>query len=232
MFRLVSKTMTMFFNTVEQWENEWMDIKRKYYSILLRRKISINTKTLERFATDMLTCRGRLVRSRDEFKTEIENQCRNIRKGEEEGHDTQNQRKICKSAAIGYMLVDEALYQLDSVSNFDSVENGYHMLEEAIAVMAGRKQPVDVVPFRRRERSIGDETISNETFKSKINQVERFFEKLIKTGDIDSCIKESRIGSNNHGSEYEEHNTPTDSTIVNVNFAYDALPSERSGEDE
>ena len=57
----------------------------------------------------LMKCRGRLETSKTDFNRVIKTQSRNIKKGRAEGMDVLLEEQILWDAAIGYMLVRDAI---------------------------------------------------------------------------------------------------------------------------
>ena len=139
---------------------------------------------------DMSKCRGKLGVSRTKFLLCIQEQSKAIREGMKEGFDTHVQEKTLKEAAIGYLLVRDAIFALESVNSYDSVEHANELLAEAIGVMTGKQRPRDRLFFGgQRKRDAYGFINSSAALREKDDMVESFFMELKMTGDIDQCIE-------------------------------------------
>jgi hypothetical protein len=105
--------------------------------------------------------------------------------------DTLLQEQILWDAAMGYLLVRDAIYSLNSVNTYDSVEHAYEMLDEAVKVMTGKGKPSDKLHLgQQRERDAYGFVTSSAAIKQKEALLETFFEQLKVSGDIEACLRE------------------------------------------
>ncbi len=143
---------------------------------------------------DIVKCAGDLGACKKEFFYTIKDQSEFIRKGRAESYNTAIQETQLRDAAIGYMLVKDALFALQSITSYDSVTHAYDLLDAATKKITGEK----VFPFfkdSKKKKPKRDEygfINSAEAVEAKAGIVDSFFERLIETGDIDLCIKEAQ----------------------------------------
>ena len=141
---------------------------------------------------DLGLCRAKLERCKKEFNSTIREQSRNITRGRSEKLDTLVQEQILWDAAVGYLLVREAIFALQSVNNYDTVEHAYELLDAAVRQMTGKKEKRKWGFGRSGERDSYGYLTSAQMMKQTETAVDSFFEELKKTGDIESCLAAAR----------------------------------------
>ena len=142
---------------------------------------------------EVVKCAGDLGACQKEFFYTIQEQALFIRRGRAEEYNTSIQETQLRDAAIGYLLVKDALFALQSISSYDSVNNAYSLLDAATQKITGEH----TFPFfkggkKKPERTEYGFINSAEAVNNKSGIVDGFFEKLIETGDIEQCIKEAK----------------------------------------
>lgn len=154
--------------------------------------------------SDLLKCRGKLESCRAEFSRTVRTQAANIRKGQREGMDTLLQEQILWDAAVGYLLVRDAIYSIQTLNNYDSVDHAYSMLEQATKQMMNKRNKMDRLKLvNDKKRDEYGYITSESSRKEKEQMLELFFEKLKQTGDIEACVNEANRGSYAEESLYE-----------------------------
>lgn len=151
---------------------------------------------------DLGLCRAKLERCKKQFNQTIREQSRHIEKGRSEGHDVLVQEQILWDAALGYLLVRDAIFALESVNNYDTVEHAYELLDVAVKQMSGKKEkPARNWGFKRnKERDSYGYLTSAATLKDKETMLDSFFEELKQTGDMEACLdavrnsKDGKVG--------------------------------------
>ena len=153
--------------------------------------------------SDLIKCRGKLGSCRTEFARTVRTQAANIRKGQQEGMDTLLQEQILWDAAVGYMLVRDAIYSIETLNNYDSVDHAYSMLEQATKQMMNKRNSMDKLKLTsNKKRNEYGYITSESSRKEKEQMLELFFEELKKTGDIEACINEANRKNFSAGSLY------------------------------
>lgn len=142
----------------------------------------------------LAACRGKLEICKKDFNRTIRLESRNIREGASLGADTTIQEQTLWDAAIGYMMVKDAIFSLRTISSFDSVTHAYDMLGAAIDLMAERERAKPKLPklISKRQRNVYGYITSNEALKQKQVLLDCFFEELKQTGDIETCLANTR----------------------------------------
>lgn len=156
--------------------------------------------------SDLVKCRGKLESCRADFARTVRTQAANIRKGQSEGMDTLLQEQILWDAAIGYLLVRDAIYSIQTLNNYDSVDHAYSMLEQATKQMMNKRNHLNNMKLvGNKKRDEYGYITSESSRKEKEQMLELFFEKLKRNGDIEACINEANrsscSGSSLYGSE-------------------------------
>ena len=136
-------------------------------------------------------CRGKLEACKKDFNRTIGIQCRYIQEGRQLGADTTIHEQMLWDAAVGYLLVRDAIFSLRTVSTFDSVNHAYAMLEKAVDVMAGRHKHASK-PVVNRSREVFGYVTNDASLEEKQALLDGFFETLKVTGDIEGCLENAR----------------------------------------
>lgn len=140
---------------------------------------------------DLGQCRGKLESCRKQFSRTIRTQSMNIADGRAAGIDTVLQEQILWDAAIGYLLVRDAIYVLQSVTSYDSVAHAYDLLDAAMKQIAGKQGGLSKFPKigGSKERSAYGYVTSAAAVKQKELFLDSFFEDLKENGDIEACLE-------------------------------------------
>lgn len=169
-------------------------------------------------------CRGKLEICKKDFNRAINDQSRNIQKGIAQDADTCIQEQILWDAAIGYMLVRDAIFALETINSYDSVSHAYEMLDAAMQQIS-RKKPV----FPKRmsigstaERNAYGYITSATALREKELLLEGFFESLKTTGNIESHLAAARSASSRSASR--AHAVADTSTSDNLRNMLDSVP--------
>ena len=95
-------------------------------------------------------------------------------------------------AALGYMLVQDAVYALKSISTYDSISHAYEMLDAAMRQIAGKGSglPKSMI-YNTKERNAYGYITTKTAMQEKEEKLAGFFDELVATGDIDACIANS-----------------------------------------
>lgn len=142
---------------------------------------------------EVTKCAGELGAGKSDLQHTIKTQCQNIRKGRKEGFDTTIQEKQLLDAAVGYMLIKDAQFAVQSISTYDSVENAYYMLDHATNALAGERAPLfGGGKPKHPKRSEYAEMNSDQQIQNKLTFAKSFMEELVYSGDIERCISEAR----------------------------------------
>ena len=142
--------------------------------------------------SDLTKCRGTLELCKKDFQRVIRTQTDNIQKGQRAGFDTLVQEQILWDAALGYLLVRDAIYAIESVSSYDSVEAAYQLLDQATEQIKNkkRKQPFAFLSKGSARREEFGFLSSRSVQAEKEILLTSIFDRLKLTGDIDACIDE------------------------------------------
>lgn len=140
---------------------------------------------------DLGQCRGKLESCKKQFSRTIHTQSINIADGRAAGIDTILQEQILWDAALGYLLVRDAIYALQSITSYDSVAHAYELLDAATKQMAGKQGGLSKFPRigTTKERNAYGYVTSSAAVKQKEAFLDTFFEDLKENGDIEACLE-------------------------------------------
>ena len=142
----------------------------------------------------MAKCRGKLEICKNDLNRAINAQSKNITNGKNVGADTLIQEQILWDAAIGYMLVRDAIFALETVNSYDSVSHAYEMLDAAMKQVAGKKSGFPGMKSgTTKERNAYGYITSATALKEKEELLDGFFEKLKTSGNIEARLAVARI---------------------------------------
>ena len=134
-------------------------------------------------------CAGKLERCRKDFDRIIREQSSYIREGQALGHNTDVQQKMLLDAAIGYLLVRDAIYALKTINNHTSISHAYEMMDLATRHMSGKKSSL---PLKGILSKAGyHDLTSNASYNAKAEQVNSFYQDLMAHGDIEACLNKT-----------------------------------------
>lgn len=136
--------------------------------------------------TAQAMCRGKLDLCQRDFDRIIREQSRYIREGQSIGADTEIQEKMLWDAAIGYMLVRDAIYSLRTISTHNSLSHAYEMMDLATRHMSGKKSGLPLKAVK--DRNAYGYLTSEAAYKAKYELLDTFFEDLKASGNIEECL--------------------------------------------
>jgi hypothetical protein len=176
-------------DTLEEVKVYLQTLKKKYRF----RKARLARADAVELQTELAKCRGKLAICKNDFNRTIKTQSRNINEGTRVGADTIIQEQILWDAAIGYMLVQDAIFALKTINSYDSVSHAYDMLDTAMKQIAGKKSASRIAkPGTAKERNAYGYITSSTALQEKEELLNGFFERLKLTGNIDECLEAVR----------------------------------------
>ena len=176
-------------NKIDKVKGKLNDLIRKYKF----KKANKERKHQAELTLDMVNCAGDLGACKKEYEWIIRDQSRMILQGRRDGYDSHVQESQLLDAAVGYMLVNEALYVLQSVASYDGIVRAYDLLDAATKKITGEKTfPFSGRSKKKPERAEYEFINSAKTVQEKKEMAADFLEELILTGNIDKCIEEAR----------------------------------------
>lgn len=186
--------------TIELTKRKIEQIKRNY-----RFKSENNRRKLEaKLTEDLVSCAGDLGVCKSSYERAVRRQSQEIREGMQKGYPVAVQKTLLMDAAIGYMLVEDALFVLQSVATYDSITDAYALLDMAAKTITGEKvkQPKKSKRPSREEYAFLNsfETVQA---KKKIVSSKGFMDMLISTGDIHKCIAAAREQNIEESASYD-----------------------------
>ncbi len=155
------------------------------------KKANLAREDAAKLQADLAKCRGQLEIVLKDYNRVIKTQSRNIIDGRKIGADIVVQEQMLWDAAIGYMMVKDAIYQLRSVANYDSICHANEVLDSMVKYMSGKKSKLSIPSFKfRKNRNIYGYINSEYAMEQKEELLDLFFEELKNTGDIEKCLSE------------------------------------------
>lgn len=166
------------------------EMKRKYKF----KKARTEREQAVELQMSLAQCRGKLEICKKELDRAINEQSRNIAEGMKKGTDTVIQQQILWDAALGYMLVRDAIYAVETIGSYDAVSHAYEMLDAAMKQIAGKKSGFPRWKIgSTKERNAYGYITSSTALKDKEAILEGFFEELKTQGDIEARLAEMRL---------------------------------------
>ena len=167
------------------------ELKRKYRF----KKARMLQEDKVELQVTLAKCRGKLEICKKDFNRAINTQSRNINDGKKIGADTIIQEQIMWDAAIGYMLVRDAIFALETISSYDAVSHAYEMLDAAMKQIAGKKSgfPGGMKIGSTKERNAYGYITSSAALKAKEEQLDQFFEELKVKGNIEERLANAHL---------------------------------------
>lgn len=174
---------------VEAVKKKIEQIKRSYHF----KKENDRRKHEAQLTKDLMDCAGDLAVCRSNYERAIRLQSEEIREGMAKGYPVTVQKNLIMDAAVGYMLVNEALFVIQSVASYDSIVDAYALLDMAAKTIAGEKVKMPKAKKNpTREEYAFLNSVESVEEKKKIVTSGGFMEMLIATGDINKCIEAAR----------------------------------------
>lgn len=173
------------------------DVKASVKEIMRKhrfKKANMERREAAELQSSLAKCRGKLEVCRKDFARSIKTQSKNIAEGQRTGMETIIHEQMMWDSAIGYMLVNDAIFALKSISTYDSIAHAYDMLEAAAKQMSGKKSGLGRVTHigsTKKRDSYGYIT-SEAAVREKEELLGSFFEQLKVTGDIEACLEAAR----------------------------------------
>jgi hypothetical protein len=141
-------------------------------------------------------CRGKLQVSKTDLANIVRKQSISIREGERLGQDITIQEDMLWDAALGYLLIEDALFALKSISSSDSIAHAYDMLDAAMKQISDRgmkmKLPQSLKLGKHKERNAYGYKTTEASVKAKEEILEGIWQDLKATGDIEASLKNER----------------------------------------
>lgn len=185
---------------------------RRFKKANLKREEQIDLMTAQ------AACRGKLELCQRDFDRIIREQCRYIREGQAIGADTLIQEQMLWDAAIGYMMVRDAIYSLRTINTHTSLAHAYDMLDLVTKTTSGKKSGLPLKTIR--DRNIYGYVTSSAAYQAKTELLDTFFEELKATGKIEDCLNHAQ----NPGSR--------EAAVRNACANGSPLPEQSAGVDE
>lgn len=175
-------------------------VKKKLQN--MKKKYEYNKANKERehraqLTVDLMDCAGDLGVCKSEYVWIIRDQSAVVREGIKSGFNVEQQKLQLLDAAVGYMLVNETMYVLKSITSYDELSRAFDLLDVATKKITGEKAvKFSMFGSKKPKRSEYGYLNSSDTIEEKKNIVTGFLDDLIETGDIEKCIAESHKQKN------------------------------------
>lgn len=164
------------------------EMKEKYRF----KKANDSREAAAKLQYDLVVCRGQLELSKKDLARVIRTQCRNIEDGDRRHIDTSIQEEMLKDAVVGYMLVRDALFQMTTIANSDSISYAYENLDRAVNLMSGKGNGGFKWPWSRAlsNRGMYQDITSPEAKDQKREYAEQIIPRLKRGEDIEACLEQ------------------------------------------
>ena len=178
---------------------EAMEDAKRYLEELKKKrsfkKANLAREEMAELTASLAKCSGKLEICKKDFNRTIRTQSRNISNGQRLGADTMVQEQMLWDAAMGYLLVRDAMFALRTINSYDSVAHAYDLLDAATKQITGKRGSVAKfihIKSGKTRNEYGYIT-SATAVKDKEALLESFFDRL--------KVKGAAPGSGDGGSE-------------------------------
>lgn len=146
------------------------------------------------YSFEIIKCAGELRKCREELSLVISDTAQAIRKGRSEVRDVSLQEKELENAVLGYLAVDDAIYALQSVNNYDAVNDVYEIINMAAGRLYGERPKKKMgTLFRHPERDDFKMHLESDDMQdTRMTVYSEIKDDLIASGDIEMCLKQHR----------------------------------------
>lgn len=173
---------------------EAMEDAKRYLEELKKKrsfkKANLAREEMAELTASLAKCSGKLEICKKDFNRTIRTQSRNISNGQRLGADTMVQEQMLWDAAMGYLLVRDAMFALRTINSYDSVAHAYDLLDAATKQITGKRGSVAKfihIKSGKTRNEYGYIT-SATAVKDKEALLESFFDRLKVNGDIEECL--------------------------------------------
>ena len=177
---------------------EAMEDAKRYLEELKKKrsfkKANLAREEMAELTASLAKCSGKLEICKKDFNRTIRTQSRNISNGQRLGADTMVQEQMLWDAAMGYLLVRDAMFALRTINSYDSVAHAYDLLDAATKQITGKRGSVAKfihIKSGKTRNEYGYIT-SATAVKDKEALLESFFDRLKVNGDIEECLNIAR----------------------------------------
>jgi len=158
------------------------------------KKANLAREEMAELTASLAKCSGKLEICRKDFNRTIRTQSRNISDGLRQGADTMVQEQMLWDAAMGYLLVRDAMFALRTINSYDSVAHAYDLLDAATKQITGKRSSLAKFVHIKsgKTRNEYGYITSATAVKEKETLLESFFDRLKVNGDIEECLSLAR----------------------------------------
>ena len=173
------------------------EIQKKINKMMKDRRYKKANKFMEwqnEYSAEILKCAGELRKCREELSLVITDTARAIKHGRAEIRNISLQEKELENAAMGYLVVDDAIYALQSVNNYDAINDAFETINLAAKRLYGERPKKKMgTLFRHPEREDFKTYLESDEINDARELVYKDIkENLIASGNIEECLKQYR----------------------------------------
>ena len=179
------------------------DIMRSSAYRRARQDLAAQAQVISRIAF----CAGELNCCKVELQSIIRHESLLWRQAKQLGFANEMQDALVWEASVKYMLVEEAIFFLNSTSDFDRLQCACKHITNVIGQMDGAGAYWGL--FRRGEkiaRPLIGEMFEENAVSAKSKYLNEFYKNVLATGDIERCLNEER--KTGHLKAYEDVPNP------------------------
>lgn len=137
-------------------------------------------------------CAGELNAIKNDLKRSVKEASANIKLGISKSINVAPHEQILKDSAIGYILVNDAIFYIETLEREESIKNAHNTLQNAVNIMSGKKKVSSNSRRRVTPYSIQSPEDSYEAAKALVTE---YYDEIKSTGNIESCLKRARSNS-------------------------------------
>ena len=205
--------------SLEKIRTKTAEIKRKLDAMMKDRNYRRQANFAEwksKNSSQLNICAGELNACREMFSIVARTSAAAIEQGEEEYRDTSLQRDELRNAFLGYVSMDDALFTLKSLNNYDALTFAYESLNLAEKRMKGENARLNTRTFLRRPERGGVRAVldSEDLEDERIKMYNEIEEELIKNKDVELTLKNYRRKKSEEQKNAKKPNEPASAQVV------------------
>ena len=188
-------------------------VRKKFDGMMKNRHFRKQANFLEwkqNCSSQLNECAGELNACKELFSVAARTSAAAIQKGREECRNTSLQEDELRNAVVGYLTMDDAIFTLESLNNYDALTRAYEDLTLAEKRMKGERARRDLHTFLRRPERKGIQGIldSEEQEAENLKIYEAIKEELIESKNIELTIKNYRKRKSEEKKNGKKQDTP------------------------
>lgn len=179
--------------SVEDIKNKASNVKYRIEKMMKDKQFKKEAKFFDwkcKYSMELNECAGELNLCRQMFSMIAFSAAKDIKQGEDEFRDTSLQEAELKNAFLGYLMMDDALYTLKSINDYDAITSAYESLDRAEKRIKGEKAKKNLGTFfRKPDREGVKATLENEVLDEKREKIySEVKDELKATGNIEQTL--------------------------------------------